>query len=211
MAPFQIIQFTLNQHRGLTYWSNRLDPRQLLSYGIRYSLPHHIYYLGGNINSHFKPLVPPYRSSMLVSFNPTSSKYTFPIFSLLSHTHHNSPKPYMAGSNSLIWFRKGLRIHDNPALQFAAKGSTYLYPVFVIDPHYMEPDPTAFSIGSTHAGLNRIRFLLESLVDLDANLKKLGSRLLVLKGDPTQVLIRCLKEVAFLLSIITTLIVFSLI
>lgn len=107
-----------------------------------------------------------------------------------------------SGSNSLVWFRKGLRIHDNPALEYAAKGCNYLYPVFVIDPRYMEPDPTAFSIGSTRAGLNRIRFLLESLVDLDASLKKLGSRLLVLKGEPSEVLIHCLKEVTFSLELL---------
>ncbi|PIN12066.1 Deoxyribodipyrimidine photolyase/cryptochrome [Handroanthus impetiginosus] len=114
----------------------------------------------------------------------------FPVFSLSSPLN-----PTMAsGSNSLMWFRKGLRIHDNPALEYAAKGSDFLYPVFVIDPHYMEPDPNAFSPGSKLAGLNRIRFLLESLEDLDLNLKKLGSRLLVLRGEPGEVLCRCLKE-----------------
>lgn len=106
------------------------------------------------------------------------------------------PNPIMsAGSSSLMWFRKGLRIHDNPALERASKGTNFLYPVFVIDPHYMKPDPNAPSPGSSKAGLNRIRFLLQSLVDLDFNLKKLGSRLLVLKGDPSEVIIRCLKEV----------------
>ncbi|KAF5957123.1 hypothetical protein HYC85_004348 [Camellia sinensis] len=121
-----------------------------------------------------------------------SLPHRFPRFSTLSPLPHN---PSMAsGSNSLIWFRKGLRIHDNPALEYASNGSTYLYPVFVIDPHYMEPDPTAFSPGSTRAGLNRIRFLLESLVDLDSSLQKLGSRLLVFKGEPSEVLFRCLKE-----------------
>ncbi|KAJ8539212.1 hypothetical protein K7X08_013464 [Anisodus acutangulus] len=99
-----------------------------------------------------------------------------------------------SGSTSLMWFRKGLRLHDNPSLEYAAKGSKFVYPVFVIDPHYMEPDPTAFCPGSSKAGLNRIQFLLESLVDLDLSLKKLGSRLLVLKGEPGDVLIRCLKE-----------------
>ncbi|WJZ94739.1 hypothetical protein VitviT2T_013571 [Vitis vinifera] len=107
----------------------------------------------------------------------------------------NSPNPSMAsGSSSLMWFRKGLRIHDNPALQHAAKESNCVYPVFVIDPYFMEPDPNAFSPGSSRAGLNRIRFLLESLVDLDSSLRQLGSRLLVLKGDPGEVIIRCLKE-----------------
>ncbi|OMP00141.1 hypothetical protein COLO4_12882 [Corchorus olitorius] len=99
-----------------------------------------------------------------------------------------------SGSGSLMWFRKGLRIHDNPALEYASRGSAFVYPLFVIDPHYMEPDPNASSPGSTRSGVNRIRFLLESLVDLDLNLKKLGSRLLVLKGEPGEVLIRCLKE-----------------
>uniref|UniRef100_A0A1J3II97 (6-4)DNA photolyase n=7 Tax=Noccaea caerulescens TaxID=107243 RepID=A0A1J3II97_NOCCA len=98
------------------------------------------------------------------------------------------------GSGSLVWFRKGLRVHDNPALEYATKGSEFLYPVFVIDPHYMEPDPSAFSPGSSRAGVNRIRFLLESLKDLDSSLKKLGSRLLVLKGEPGEVMIRCLQE-----------------
>ncbi|KAK7294117.1 hypothetical protein RJT34_17000 [Clitoria ternatea] len=95
---------------------------------------------------------------------------------------------------SLMWFRKGLRIHDNPALEFASREASHLYPLFVIDPHYMKPDPNAFSPGSSRAGLNRINFLLQSLVDLDLNLKKLGSRLLILKGDPAEVVIRCLKE-----------------
>ncbi|OWM81818.1 hypothetical protein CDL15_Pgr007856 [Punica granatum] len=98
------------------------------------------------------------------------------------------------GSGSLMWFRKGLRIHDNPALERASGASSFLYPVFVIDPRYMAPDRRAFSPGSSLAGLNRIRFLLESLSDLDSSLRKLGSRLLVLKGDPGEVLVRCLKE-----------------
>lgn len=106
-----------------------------------------------------------------------------------------------SGSGSLMWFRKGLRIHDNPALERAAQSTKFLYSVFIIDPHYMEPDPNAFSPGSKRAGLNRIRFLLQSLADLDLNLRKLGSRLLVLKGEPSQVLFRCLKEVYLSLSL----------
>ncbi|KAK2378686.1 cryptochrome-1 [Trifolium repens] len=98
------------------------------------------------------------------------------------------------GSGSLMWFRKGIRIHDNPALEYASRGCSHLYPLFVIDPHYMKPDPNAFSPGSSRAGLNRINFLLQSLGDLDVNLKKIGSRLLIVKGDPYEVLIRCLKE-----------------
>ena len=92
-----------------------------------------------------------------------------------------------------MWFRKGLRIHDNPALHHACEGSAHLYPVFVLDPYYLEPDPTSSSPGSARSGLNRIQFMLESLVDLDSSLRSLGSRLLVVKGDPADVIIRLLK------------------
>ncbi|CAJ2656237.1 unnamed protein product [Trifolium pratense] len=98
------------------------------------------------------------------------------------------------GSSSLMWFRKGIRIHDNPALEYASQSCSHLYPLFIIDPHYMKPDPNAFSPGSSRAGLNRINFLLQSLNDLDINIKKIGSRLLIVKGDPYEVLIRCLKQ-----------------
>ncbi|CAN1162153.1 (6-4)DNA photolyase [Linum perenne] len=118
-------------------------------------------------------------------------------FKVISMASSPSSSSAVSG-NSLIWFRKGLRIHDNPALQYAsttaAAAAAFLYPVFVIDPHYMEPDPNAFSPGSGRAGLNRIRFLLESLKDLDSSLRKLGSRLLVLKGEPGEVLIHCLNQ-----------------
>lgn len=100
-------------------------------------------------------------------------------------------------SNALMWFRKGLRIHDNPALDLARRGATrILYPVFVLDPRYLERDPSAFSPGSARSGLNRIQFLLESLADLDKSLRRLGSRLIVLRGgDPADVVIRILREV----------------
>ncbi|KAK1312226.1 (6-4)DNA photolyase [Acorus calamus] len=101
----------------------------------------------------------------------------------------------MAEMNGLMWFRKGLRVHDNPALDHAARSVRLLYPVFVLDPRFLRPDPSAPSPGSARSGLNRIRFLLESLSDLDSSLRRLGSRLLVLKGDdPADVILKALKE-----------------
>lgn len=97
----------------------------------------------------------------------------------------------------MIWFRKGLRIHDNPALDLARRESKHLFPVFVLDPYYLDPDCLASSPGSARAGINRIQFLLESLVDLDCGLRRLGSRLLVLKGEPVQVIARLIKDVSF--------------
>ncbi|WOL11929.1 (6-4)DNA photolyase [Canna indica] len=99
-------------------------------------------------------------------------------------------------SNAMVWFRKGLRIHDNPALDRARRGSSHVFPVFVLDPSYLRPDPSASSPGSARAGLNRIRFLLDCLTDLDSSLRRLGSHLLVLRGDPdpAAVICRVIKE-----------------
>eukprot|EP00889_Picochlorum_renovo_P005776 jgi/Picre1/32806/NNA_008136.t1 len=78
-------------------------------------------------------------------------------------------------TSSIVWFRKGLRLHDNPALLEAAQDVDHLYPVFVLDPHFMNPEKI---------GVNRIQFLLESLKDLHESLRARGSRLLVLRGKP---------------------------
>jgi len=82
-----------------------------------------------------------------------------------------SPAP----SRTILWFRKGLRLHDNPALLDAATNATALFPVFCLDPHFLHPD---------RVGPNRLGFLFEALADLDASLRARGSRLIVLRGDP---------------------------
>ncbi|KAI3439135.1 hypothetical protein D9Q98_001543 [Chlorella vulgaris] len=86
---------------------------------------------------------------------------------------------------SIIWFRKGLRLHDNPALLEAARGADHLCPIFILDPWFLKPDKI---------GVNRIQFLLESLADLDASFRARGSRLLVLRGQPQEVLPRLFKD-----------------
>ncbi|KAH7330834.1 hypothetical protein KP509_20G004300 [Ceratopteris richardii] len=96
--------------------------------------------------------------------------------------------------HSLLWFRKGLRLHDNPALHKACEGAKYVYPVFVLDPWFLAPDLSAPSPGSSRVGVNRIRFLLQSLKDLDHGLQARGSRLLLLKGDPTSIIPELLKK-----------------
>lgn len=76
---------------------------------------------------------------------------------------------------TLHWFRKGLRVHDNPALLEACARNLPVYPVFVLDPHFLDPE---------RVGVLRMVFLLESLRALDARLGVLGCRLYVLKGAP---------------------------
>nr|XP_020443659.1 cryptochrome-2-like isoform X4 [Monopterus albus] len=87
--------------------------------------------------------------------------------------------------NSMHWFRKGLRLHDNPALQEALNGADTVRCVYILDPWFA---------GASDVGINRWRFLLEALEDLDNSLKKFHSRLFVVRGQPTDVFPRLFKE-----------------
>ena len=87
--------------------------------------------------------------------------------------------------STLLWFRKGLRLHDNPALAAAIAGSCQLYPIFCLDPQL---------VASGKMGANRLHFLLDSLADLDSSLRAVNSRLIVLRGSPEVELPRVMRE-----------------
>lgn len=77
-----------------------------------------------------------------------------------------------------LWHRKDLRISDNKALTEAVADGR-AYPLFVFDPHfYRSPRVTDA----------RLRFLHESLQDLDNQYKAVGSELALFHGDPVAVL-----------------------
>ena len=86
---------------------------------------------------------------------------------------------------AMHWFRKGLRLHDNPALLRALSlaadgdGGGRIYPVYVVDPNCYQ---------LMKCSANRARFLLECVRDLDGSLRERGSRLYVAVGDPVEVL-----------------------
>eukprot|EP00891_Asterochloris_glomerata_P003329 jgi/Astpho2/3329/e_gw1.00054.36.1_t len=100
------------------------------------------------------------------------------------------------GINSVLWFRKGLRLHDNPALHAALKDCDHLYPVFCLDPWQVAAEMNMLSLAlcCCRVGVNRISFLLESLADLDNSFKARGTRLLVLKGNPLELMPKLFKE-----------------
>ncbi|XP_055541218.1 cryptochrome-1 [Wyeomyia smithii] len=92
----------------------------------------------------------------------------------------------------LHWFRKGLRVHDNPALSIAFRKvvdcpdkNLVLRPVFFLDPALLK---------WLRVGPNRWRFLQQSLADLDTNLRKLNSRLYVVRGNPVELLPTLFQE-----------------
>ncbi|XP_055693003.1 cryptochrome-1-like isoform X2 [Lutzomyia longipalpis] len=87
--------------------------------------------------------------------------------------------------HAVHWFRKGLRLHDNPALLSGIIGATTFRCVFVIDPWFA---------GSSNVGINKWRFLLQCLEDLDRSLRKLNSRLFVIRGQPADALPKLFKD-----------------
>ena len=81
---------------------------------------------------------------------------------------------------SIVWFKTDLRLHDNETLIKAIAQSDQIIPVYCFDDSHFEET----SFGFKKTGNFRAQFLLESLADLDKNLRELGSELLVLKGKP---------------------------
>lgn len=87
--------------------------------------------------------------------------------------------------HTVHWFRKGLRLHDNPSLREGLKGASTFRCVFILDPWF---------VGTSNVGINKWRFLLECLEDLDSSLRKLDSRLFVIRGQPADALPKLFKE-----------------
>ena len=83
---------------------------------------------------------------------------------------------------SLVWFRgQDLRTRDHaPLLQAARLGD--VIPVFVLEDHLLA---NGLAAQSAHA----VQYLLESLAALQNNLRALGSDLVFLRGDGTQLIV----------------------
>jgi len=79
---------------------------------------------------------------------------------------------------SVLWFRRDLRTRDHPAL--VAAGPRVLG-LFVLDKRLTEP-----------SGASRLAFLYRCLRDLDS---QLGGRLLVVSGDPVELVPRIARQV----------------
>ena len=83
---------------------------------------------------------------------------------------------------AIVWFKTDLRLLDNEALVKAIAQSDQVVPVYCFDEAQFETTTYGFK----KTGNYRAQFLLESVQDLDANLRKLGSGLVVLKGRPEE-------------------------
>lgn len=83
-----------------------------------------------------------------------------------------------AGSSEigLVWFRRDLRIDDNPAWAAATQNHRFVVPLFIVDPAIMD-----------RVGPYRRRMMIANLQALDYDLaERLGGRLHVRFGDTTE-------------------------
>ena len=91
---------------------------------------------------------------------------------------------------ALVWFKTDLRLSDNETLCKAIAQSEQVIPVYCFDDSHFETTPYGFK----KTGAFRVQFLLESLIDLDKNLRELGSGLLIVKGKPEVEIPRIAKQ-----------------
>ncbi|MGE4072627.1 MAG: deoxyribodipyrimidine photo-lyase [Lysobacterales bacterium] len=88
-------------------------------------------------------------------------------------------------SAALVWFRRDLRIADNPALCAAVAAGHTPIPVYIHAPHEEQPwEPGAASRWWLH----------HSLLALDGDLKALGSSLVLRRGDTALELDRLIEQ-----------------
>jgi len=81
---------------------------------------------------------------------------------------------------NILWFRHGLRFHDNASLHAATDGSgAKILPMYIFDGECTLTKRFQY---------NRIKFMLECLEDLDETLSQVKARLCCFKGSPVEVL-----------------------
>lgn len=83
------------------------------------------------------------------------------------------------------WFRRDLRVTDNTSLAAAAADGADVVPVYVI---------SGWRGAHRWTGPMRQEFLCGCLRSLDANLRGMGSRLIIREGDPVEGLLRLAGE-----------------
>lgn len=86
----------------------------------------------------------------------------------------------------IFWHRRDLRTEDNAGLYHALKSETNVIPVFIFDETILSLLPS---------NDQRVLFIHQTLVELQATYRKLGSELRVFYGQPTEIIPRFATEV----------------
>ena len=91
----------------------------------------------------------------------------------------------MTNKSVIYWFRKDLRLHDNPALLYALNAGYNIIPVYIFDNRWFQKLPV---LDFPRTGFIRQKFLAETIVDLSSSVHSAGNRLLIFKGDTVSIL-----------------------
>ncbi len=96
----------------------------------------------------------------------------------------------------LVWSRRDLRSTDNAALYYALKHCERVWCVFVFDTTILQPlvDKWQTRHPGTQAQDRRVEFILASLRELDEALRAQGGGLVVLNGDPADLVPKLANE-----------------
>ena len=91
---------------------------------------------------------------------------------------------------SLFIFRRDLRLPDNTALINAMQNSDKVLPLFILTPQQV-------STKNKFKSDNAIQFMMESLIDLDKQIKEHHSRLTIMYGDEIKIISSLHKKFKF--------------
>jgi len=87
---------------------------------------------------------------------------------------------------TLFIFRRDLRLEDNTGLIFALENSQKVIPAFIFTPEQIEKNPYR----SDHC----LKFMIDSIEDLQEQLKKKKGRLFLFQGEPEEIVNECIKR-----------------
>lgn len=87
---------------------------------------------------------------------------------------------------SIFIFRRDFRIEDNIGLINALKKSNYVVPIFILTPEQL--------INNQYKSNNCIQFMIESLEDLNINLKKYNSKIFYFFDTPHKIIAKILAK-----------------
>lgn len=87
---------------------------------------------------------------------------------------------------SIFIFRRDIRLFDNTGLHEAIKHSQSVLPIFIFTPEQL--------VNNKYRSNNGVQFMIESLYELDNNLKKLGSKLYYFFGRPDKIVDQLIKS-----------------
>jgi deoxyribodipyrimidine photo-lyase len=87
--------------------------------------------------------------------------------------------------NTIVWFRKNLRIKDNQCLIDGTHDGKKAMPLYIFDPIYWKG---VTSYGFRQTGVFKAKFTLEALHDLSKSLATYHANLVIRQGNPEEVL-----------------------